>query len=182
MQKILLSKEKYTTEVAKSVAETHKISNKMAIPKISKILVTTALGARAQDKNYLAAARTVLSLITGQKPLIIKARKSVASFKVREGMNAGCMVTLRRIAMYDFLDRLVYINLPRIKDFKGFSKKSFDSQFNFNIGIRDVSVFHEVEYGAISQGFGLNITICIENAHSRDAAFDLLKGLMLPIS
>lgn len=181
MSQVLLSKEKYASEIRPEIAKKYSIKNPMALPFIEKIVISTSLGQRATDKNYMASVEKVFSMIAGQKCVVVKSKKSIASFKVREGMNIGTMVTLRKSAMYNFLDRLVYINLPRIKDFKGFSTKSFDTSFNFNIGISDCSVFHEVEYGMLTQPFGMSITISIKNAHTKDQALDLLKGLMLPI-
>lgn len=179
--KILLSKEKYAKELKSSLQKKFDIKNVMDIPSIEKIVVSTSLGADAQDKNYFASVKNVFRLITGQECITLKAKKSVATFKVREGMNSGFKVTLRRENMYNFLDRLVYINLPRIKDFKGFSKKSVDSTFNFNIGIKDCTVFHEVDYGMVSRHFGFSITFHIKNSHSAEQTVELLQGFRIPI-
>lgn len=178
---IVLSKQKYATEVKSHLAKSFDIKNVMNIPCIEKVVVSTSLGTDAQDKNYYAAVKNVFRLITGQECISIKAKKSVASFKVREGMNSGYKVTLRRNNMYNFIDRLVYINLPRIKDFKGFSKKAVDSSFNFNIGIRDCTVFHEVDYGMVSRPFGFSITFHIKNSSSTEQTVELLKGLLIPV-
>ena len=179
--KIILSQERYNTSIKDLLKTKFEIKNVMEIPKISKIVVSTSLGSDAQDKNYFAAAKNVFRLITGQECLSIKAKKSVAAFKVREGMNSGFKVTLRRENMYNFIDRLVYINLPRIKDFKGFSKKAVDSSFSFNIGIRDCTVFHEVDYGMISRPFGFSITFHIENSKSVEQTCELLKEFQIPV-
>jgi len=178
---IVLSKESYEKNIRSHLQEKFEIRNVMEIPTISKIVISTSLGADAQDKNYFAAVRNVFRLICGQECVALKAKKSVAAFKVREGMNSGFKVTLRRENMYNFLDRLVYINLPRIKDFKGYSKKAIDDAFNFNIGIRDVTVFHEVDYGMISRPFGLSITFHIKNSKSVEQTVELLTALKVPV-
>jgi large subunit ribosomal protein L5 len=157
----------------------------MQVPKIEKIIVTTTLGALAGDKNYMKLAIESMGLITGQKPVITKARKSIASFKVREGMETGLKVTLRKKQMFDFLDRLVYITLPRIRDFKGLSKNSFDADFNYNIGIKDCTYFHEIDMLKMTKEstkpFGVNITLRLKNVASHEQAHDLLTSLLFPI-
>lgn len=178
---LMLTKENYHQNVRDLLQKQFAIKNVMQIPSISKIVVSTSLGSDAQDKNYFVAAKNIFRLITGQECLVVKAKKSVATFKVREGMNSGFKVTLRKKNMYDFLDRLVCINLPRIKDFRGFSRKAVDVNGNFNIGIRDVSIFHEVDYGMISRSFGFSITFHIKNSDSPEKTCALLKGLNVPI-
>ena len=152
---LVLSKENYAQNVKPFLVNEFKIQNVMDIPHIKKIVISTSLGADAQDKNYFAAVKNIMRLITGQECVLVKMKKSVSAFKTRAGMNSGYKVTLRRDNMYSFLDRLVYVNLPRIRDFKGFNSSSVDSSFNFNIGIKDVTVFHEVDYGMISRPFGI---------------------------
>ncbi len=178
---IVLSKENYEKSVRSHLKEKFEIKNVMEIPYISKIVVSTSLGTDAQDKNYFAAVRNVFKIITGQECLSLKAKKSVAAFKVREGMNSGFKVTLRRENMYNFLDRLIYVNLPRIKDFKGYSKKAVDQAFNFNIGISDCTVFHEVDYGMISRPFGFSITFHIKHSKSVEQTVELLTSLKVPV-
>ncbi|MFT4967312.1 MAG: large subunit ribosomal protein L5 [Candidatus Deianiraeaceae bacterium] len=178
---VVLSKEKYTTIVRPDLQKQFDIKNPMSIPYIEKVVVSTSLGADAQDKNYYASVKNVFRLLTGQECISIKAKKSVAAFKLREGMNSGFKVTLRRENMYNFIDRLVYVNLPRIKDFKGYSKKSIDLTGNFNIGISDCTVFHEVDYGMVSRPFGMSITFHIKNSNSKDLTHKLLTGLEIPI-
>ena len=181
MSNIVLSKEKYSNDVKLNLIKTFDIKNVMSVPSIEKIVVSTSLGADAQDKNYYASVKNVFRLSTGQECLSIKAKRSVAAFKLREGMNSGFKVTLRREIMYNFIDRLVYTNLPRIKDFKGFSKKAVDATFNFNIGIRDCTVFHEVDYGMVSRPFGFSITFHIKNSSSVEQTVALLQGLLIPV-
>jgi len=178
---IVLSKESYEKNVRSHIQKKFDIKNVMEIPQISKIVISTSLGSDAQDKNYFAAVKNVFTLIVGQECVTLKAKKSVASFKVREGMNSGFKVTLRRENMYNFLDRLIYINLPRIKDFKGYTKKSVDSSFNFNIGVSDCTVFHEVDYGMISRPFGFSVTFHIKNSKSVEQTLELLTSLKVPI-
>ena len=181
MSKILLSKEKYLVNIRSQIQKDFEIKNVMSIPKIEKIVISSSLGIDAQDKNYYAAAKNVFRMIAGQECMTVKAKKSVAAFKVREGMNSGFKVTLRRDSMYSFIDRLVYVNLPRIKDFRGFSKKSVDSSFNFNIGIKDCTAFHEVDYGMVSRPFGFSITVHIKNSKSVEQTISLLRSFEIPV-
>lgn len=178
---LVLSKENYDANVKKLLTSEFKIQNVMDVPHISKIVVSTSLGADAQDKNYFAAVKNIMRLITGQECVLVKTKKSVATFKTRQGMNSGYKVTLRRNNMYDFLDRLIYVNLPRIKDFRGFSPSAVDSSFSFHIGIRDVTVFHEVDYGMISRPFGISITFHIKKSKSKEQTIQLLKKMLIPI-
>lgn len=181
MSTILLSKERYAKQLKPALQEKFGIKNVMSVPSLEKIVVSTSLGADAQDKNYFASVKNVFRLITGQECVTLKAKKSVATFKVREGMNSGFKVTLRRENMYNFLDRLVHVNLPRIKDFKGFSSKAVDSTFNFNIGIKDCTVFHEVDYGMVSRPFGFSITFHIKHSQSVEQTCELLRGFEIPV-
>ena len=156
--------------------------NPMNVPSISHISITTTPGLVSMgDKSYVALLTEYFTAIVMQKPYLIKARKSVASFKLKEGQNLGYGATLRGARAYDFLTRFVYTVLPRIKDFKGFSSNSFDSQFNFNIGIKDSGCFYEVDLIKISRPFGMNISIHLNNVSSKEQAMDLLRGLFLPI-
>jgi large subunit ribosomal protein L5 len=153
----------------------------MSIPKIEKIVVTTTLGVLASDKNYFKLASENMALICGQQPVLTTARKSVAAFKTRQGMNVGLKVTLRKQLLFNFLDRLVYITLPRIRDFKGLSVNAFDSQFNYNIGIKDCTSFHEVDMLKMTKPFGVNITLHLKNVDTKEKGIDLLTSLFLPI-
>jgi large subunit ribosomal protein L5 len=178
---LVLSKENYAQNVKPFLVKEFNIKNVMDVPYIKNIVVSTSLGADAQDKNYFAAVYNILSLITGQKCVVVKMKKSVAAFKTRAGTNSGYKVTLRRDNMYDFLNRLIYINLPRIRDFKGFNASSVDSSFNFHIGIKDVTAFHEVDYGMISRPFGISITFVIDKSYSKEQTVQLLKKMLIPI-
>lgn len=153
----------------------------MTMPKLEKIIITTTLGQMTSDKNYFALAQESIANIAGQKPVITKARKSIAAFKVREGMETGLKVTLRKRQMFDFLNRLVYITLPRVRDFKGLDKNAFDAQFNYNIGIKDCTSFHEVDMLKMTKPFGVNITLRLKNIDSQEKGIDFLHSLLLPL-
>ena len=151
--------EKYKNEVIPEMKESFSYTNTMQIPKIEKIFVNIGMGETVQDKNALAAAVSDLSMITGQKPRENKAKKSVAGFKVREGMPIGVSVTLRRDRMWDFFDRLVNIALPRIRDFRGINPKSFDGNGNYSLGLREQVTFPEINYTEVDKLRGLQVTI-----------------------
>ena len=151
--------EKYKNEVIPEMKESFSYTNTMQIPKIEKIFVNIGMGETVQDKNALAAAVSDLSMITGQKPRENKAKKSVANFKLREGMIIGVSVTLRRDRMWDFFDRLVNIALPRIRDFRGINPKSFDGNGNYSLGLRDQVTFAEINYTEVDKLRGLQVTI-----------------------
>jgi len=154
--------------------------NQMAVPRLEKIVVSMGVGEAVEDKKFLDRACQDLSLITGQKPLVTRARKSVSSFKVRKGMPIGCKVTLRGRRMYEFLDRLVSVALPRIRDFRGLSPEGFDPRGNYNLGIPDEVVFPEVDVGKTEFSFGLNIAICIRDS-SVEESRELLTALGMPL-
>jgi large subunit ribosomal protein L5 len=172
--------ERYNSYSVKMLKEKYSLTN-MRIPKIEKIIVTTTLGSLASDKNYFKLASESIASIAGQKPVITKARKSVAAFKVREGMDTGLKVTLRKKQMFDFLNRLVYITLPRIRDFKGLSKTGFDAQFNYNIGIKDCTSFHEIDMLKMTKPFGVNITLRLKNVDTHEKGVELLQSILLPL-
>jgi large subunit ribosomal protein L5 len=151
----------------------------MEVPRLEKIVVNMGVGDATQDRKKLEGAAADLAAITGQKPIFTKAKKSVAAFKLREGMNIGCKVTLRRDRMYEFLDRLVSVALPRVRDFRGLNKKSFDGRGNFAMGLKEQFVFPEVEYDKVDSVRGMDIIICT-TAKSDAEALALLKGFDLP--
>ncbi len=153
--------------------------NTMEIPRLEKIVINMGVGDATQDRKKLEGAAADLAAITGQKPIFTKAKKSVAAFKLREGMNIGCKVTLRRDRMFEFLDRLVTIALPRVRDFRGLNKKSFDGRGNFAMGLKEQFVFPEVEYDKVDSVRGMDIIICT-TAKSDAEALALLKGFDLP--
>ena len=152
--------ERYREEIVPKLSKELGLSNVHQVPKLTKIVVNIGLGEAAANPKLLDQAAEELALITGQKPVIRRARKSVANFKLRAGQAIGCMVTLRGERMWEFLDRLLTVSLPRVRDFKGISPRSFDGRGNFSIGIREQIIFPEVDYDKIERVTGLNITIC----------------------
>lgn len=172
--------DRYKNYSVKMMQEKYSLKS-MQTPKIEKIVITTTLGGLAGDKNYYKLAMENLAMIAGQQPVITKAKKSVASFKTRAGMEVGLKVTLRKRKMYDFLNRLVYITLPRIRDFKGLNKNAFDDQFNYNIGIKDCTSFQEVDMLKMTKPFGINITLRLTSVDSNEKGVDFLHSLLLPL-
>ena len=152
-------KELYEKEIKKSLKESLKIKNDMAVPKIKKITVNMGVGKASQEKGKIESALSEMKLISGQQPVVTKARKSVAGFKLREGSNVGVKVTLRKTRMYEFLDRLITIAMPRIRDFRGVSSKSFDGRGNYALGIKEHIVFPEIDFDKIDEPWGMDIVI-----------------------
>ena len=181
MDGVLSSRQNYENYVSGMVKSCGR--SVMSVPGLEKIVVSSALGLNATDKNYMVQVEKCFGLICGQKCLVVKAKKSVASFKVREGMLLGVKTTLRKSKMYDFLDFLVYVVLPRVKDFKGFSVKSIDENGrNFTVGIKDCMVFPQIEYGMISKSFGFNINFVFRgDVSSKDEIIALLKSFNIPV-
>ena len=173
-------KEKYVNEVRPTLKEELGFKSIMEVPKIEKITLNMGVGEALADKKVLNHAVEDMTLIAGQKPIITKARKSIAGFKLREGWAIGCKVTLRGERMYEFLQRLVEIAIPRIRDFRGLNKKSFDGRGNYNMGITEQIVFPEVDYDKIDKIRGLNITITTSAKNDADA-LKLLKKFNFPI-
>lgn len=173
-------KKKYQEEIAPKLARELGIKNKMAVPKVERVVINAGIGAVAKDKGELEKTGSNLAAITGQKPSIRPAKVSVAGFGIRAGMPVGLKVTLRQDRMYDFLDRLFSIVLPRLRDFRGVPIKSFDSAGNYTLGMEDYSVFPEVDLAKVPQGAkGLEITI-VTNAEGKDKAKRLLELLGMP--
>jgi len=169
----------YEKEVRSALMRRFQYKNVMEVPKIDKVTVNIGLGEALQNIKVLDSATGDMKLITGQKPVITKSKKSIASFKLREGMSIGCMVTLRRERMYEFLHKLVYIVLPRVRDFKGVSPKSFDGRGNYTLGLREQIIFPEIEYDKIDKARGMNITIGT-TAKTDEEGFELLKLMGMP--
>lgn len=161
------------------LAEFH-YTNPMQLPKLEKIVINMGVGEAVEDSKKLDSAVNEMTLISGQKPITIKARKSVATYKLRAGVPVGCKVTLRRDHMYEFLDRLVNIALPRVRDFRGLSAKSFDGNGNFALGIQEQIVFSEIEYDQVDEMRGMDIII-VTTARTDDEGRALLKGFNLPL-
>jgi len=154
--------------------------NVLAVPRLEKIVVNMGVGEAVQDGKKIDAAVHDLTLITGQKPVVMLAKKSIATCKLREGMKIGCKVTLRRNHMYEFLDRLITIALPRVRDFRGVSPKSFDGRGNYALGLKEQIVFAEIDYDKVDQVRGMDIVICT-SAKTNEEALALLKGFNMPI-
>lgn len=169
----------YDDKLKQQIQEELSLQNVMEVPKITKITINMGVGGAAQDKKVLEGALADMTVIAGQKPVVTKARKSVAGFKIREEWPIGCKVTLRGERMYEFLDRLIAIAIPRIRDFRGFSPKSFDGRGNYSLGIKEQIVFPEVDYDKIDQLRGLDVTITT-NAKNDDQGRALLKAFGFP--
>jgi len=172
-------KELYFNEVVKSLQQEFSYKNKNQMPKIEKIIINMGVGEAVTDSKVINHAVNDLTLISGQKPIITIAKKSIATFKLREGMKVGCKVTLRKDRMYDFLERLVIVALPRIKEFRGFSSKSFDGRGNFTFGIKEQIIFPEINYDKIDVIRGLDITIVTSAKSDKESKF-LLSSFNLP--
>lgn len=173
-------KELYVNEIQPKLKESLGVSSVMAVPRITKITLNMGVGEAAQDKKAIEGALTDLTLISGQKPIVTKARKSVAGFKIREGWPIGAKVTLRGERMYEFLERLVSISIPRIRDFRGLSPKSFDGRGNYSMGVKEQIVFPEIEYDKIDKIRGLDITITT-TAKSDEEGKALLEAFNFPL-
>ena len=171
---------KYKEEIIPSLKEKFAYKSVMSVPKIEKITINIGVGEAKDSKDKLHAALSDLEKISGQKPLVTKAKKSVAGFKIREGWPIGCKVTLRNKKMYEFLDRLVSVALPRIRDFRGLNPKSFDKSGNYNFGLREQIVFPEIRYEAIDQLRGMDICITISASNLKES-FALLKAFDFPL-
>ncbi len=172
-------KEKYVSEVVPALKERFNYANVMQVPKIDKVVVNVGAGEAVTDPKVMDAVVRDVQIITGQKPIITKAKKSVAAFKVREGMPIGCKVTLRGKQMYEFFDRLVSIALPRIRDFRGVSPKSFDGRGNYSLGLREQLIFPEIDYDKVDKVRGLEIVVAT-SAKTDEEAFELLKLMGVP--
>ena len=172
-------KEKYKKEIAPQIAKEFDIKNPMAIPRIEKIIVNMGMGEAISNSKILDVAVEELKVITGQKPVITKAKKSIASFKLRQGMPIGTMVTLRGERMYEFLDRLISVALPRVRDFRGISGKAFDGRGNYTLGIREQLIFPEIDFNKVDKTRGMNISI-VTTAKNDEQSRALLKALGMP--
>ena len=170
---------RFEKEVAPALMKELELKNPMAVPRLNKIVVNMGVGEATQNAKIIDPAVNELGQITGQKPVITRAKKSIAAFKVREGMPIGAMVTLRGDRMYEFLDRLVSIVMPRVRDFKGVSTKSFDGRGNYTIGLHDQLIFPEIDYAKVDKLKGMNVTI-VTTARSDNQARSLLKHLGMP--
>ena len=175
-------KQRFDAEIVKAMTEKFGYKNHMEVPKIEKITINMGVGEGSQDKKKVTIAAEEMALIAGQKPVITKAKKSIAQFKLREGMPIGCKVTLRRERMYEFLDRLITIAMPRIRDFRGVSATSFDGRGNYAMGLKEQIIFPEINYDRIDQVRGMDV-IVTTTARTDEEARELLKlfGFPFPI-
>lgn len=174
-------KDMYENQVRKQLIEKFGYKNPMEVPKIDKIVVNMGVGEAAQDSKKVQAAAAELAAITGQKPVLTKARKAIANFKLREGQAVGCKVTLRREHMYEFLDRLINIALPRVRDFRGVNGKSFDGRGNYALGLKEQLIFPEINYDKVDATRGMDIIICT-TAKTDEEAKALLAGFRMPFT
>ena len=172
-------KEKYAKEVAPALKKEFGYANVMAIPRVSKVIINMGLGEATSNAKIVDTAADELSKITGQKAAVRRAKKSIAAFKVRQGMPVGAMVTLRGERMYDFLDRLIGIALPRVRDFKGISAKGFDGRGNYTLGLKDQIIFPEIDYAKVEKLRGMNVTF-VTTANTDAEGRALLKALGMP--
>ena len=169
----------YKSDVIPQLMKTFSYTNVMMVPKLSKIVINMGVGAAVADSKVLEEANKELEVIAGQKPSIRKAKKSISNFKLREGVNIGTMVTLRRDRMYEFLDRLINVALPRVRDFRGLSDKSFDGRGNFTLGIKEQIIFPEIDFDKVTRVLGMDITL-VTTAKTDNEAYELLKAFGMP--
>lgn len=174
-------KEKYNQEVSKALMEKFGYKNVMQLPKLEKIVLNMGLGEAIANSKAMDNAVEDMTIIVGQKPVITRAKKSIAGFKLREGMPIGVKVTLRGERMYEFLDRLISIALPRMRDFRGINPKSFDGRGNYTMGVKEQLIFPEIEYDKVDKIRGMDITV-VTSAPTDEEAFELLKQLGMPFS
>ena len=172
-------REKYNNEIIPSLKEEFHYENAMQIPKLEKIVINMGVGDAAQNSKMLEAAVADLGIITGQKPVATKAKKAIAGFKVREGQAIGCKVTLRGENMYNFLDKLISITLPRVRDFRGVSPKAFDGRGNYTLGLTEQLIFSEIEYDNVVKVRGMDI-VFVTTAKTNEEAYDLLAAFGMP--
>lgn len=172
-------KEKYTKEVVPALMSKYGYKSIMEVPKLEKVVINMGVGDATINSKLLDAAVNDLEKISGQKPVVTKAKKSIAGFKIREGQKIGCKVTLRGDNMYNFVDKLISISLPQVRDFRGVSPKSFDGRGNYTLGIKEQLIFNEINYDEIVKVRGMDI-VFVTSAKTNEEAYDLLKGLGIP--
>ena len=171
--------ERYKQEILPALGERLGRTNRLSLPRLEKIVINMGVGAAVGEKKYLEEATDALALISGQKPTVTQARKSVAGFRLREGMSIGCRTTLRGVRMYEFLDRLISLALPRVRDFRGLSPRAFDGHGNYTLGLSEQLVFPELNPDKYSRAQGMNITL-VTSTESDDEARELLRGFGMP--
>lgn len=173
--------ERYRSEITSEMMKLFNYKNKLEVPRLKKVIINIGLGEATQDIKLLEAAQNELAVITGQKPVVTKAKKAIANFKIRKGSSIGCKVTLRRARMYEFLDRLIAVAIPRIRDFRGLSPNSFDKGGNYSFGLNEQLIFPEIDMDKVLKTHGMDITITT-TAHTRNEAYELLRLLGMPFS
>ena len=171
----------FESDIRSALMERMSYNNGMQVPKLDKIVLNMGVGEASQDRKKIESAVEEMTLIAGQKPVVTRARKSIAGFKLRDGMVVGCKVTLRGERMYEFLDRLINVALPRVRDFRGISGKSFDGRGNFSLGIKEQIIFPEINYDRVDQIRGMDVVICT-TADSDDEARELLREFNMPFN
>jgi len=173
--------ERYRSEISPAMMKAFNYTNKMEVPKLTKIVVNIGLGEAVQDIKFLESAASELAMITGQKPVVTKSKKAIANFKIRRGSAIGCKVTLRRARMYEFLDRLIAVTIPRIRDFRGLSPDSFDKGGNYAFGLNEQLIFPEVDVDKVAKVHGMDIIICT-TAETKEEAAELLRLFGMPLA
>lgn len=172
--------EKYRNEIAPEMMKTFSLKNALAVPRLDKIVINMGVGEAIQDIKILERAMDELAAISGQRPLLRRAKKAISNFKIKENQPVGCKVTLRRAKMYEFMDRLINVTMPRIRDFRGVSSDSFDKSGNYTLGFTEQNIFPEIDYDRITHVQGMDITFVIKNARSREQAQELLRLFGMP--
>ncbi len=169
----------YKEEIVPQLMKRFNLNNKMQVPRLEKILVNMGVGEAIENSNYLELAVSELKIITGQKPVITRSKKAISNFKLRAGMPVGCFVTLRGWRMYEFIDRLINVAIPRFRDFRGLSPSSFDGRGNYNMGVKEQIIFPEINYDKVEKIRGMNITI-VTTAKTDEEAYELLSSFGMP--
>lgn len=172
--------ERYRNDIVPQMMQKFNLKNKMQVPRIEKIVINMGVGEALQDIKIMDTAMEELSMITGQKPLLRRSKKAIANFKIKKGNPIGCKVTLRKTMMYEFLDRLISVSLPRIRDFRGICADSFDEKGNFGLGLTEQTIFPEVEFDRINRVQGMDITIVIKNSKGKEESRELLSLFGMP--
>lgn len=173
--------ERYRKEIAPEMMKAFHYKNSMEVPRLSKIVINVGLGEATQDIKFLDACVSEIAMITGQKPVVTKAKKAIANFKIRRGSSVGCKVTLRRARMYEFLDRMISVAIPRIRDFRGLPTTSFDQGGNYAFGLNEQLIFPEIDVDKVTKIHGMDIIICT-TAKTKDEAFELLRLIGMPFA
>ena len=171
--------ERYQKQVVPALQKQFDKGNRMSLPRLEKVVINMGVGSATGEKKHIEEAVEAMTQIAGQKPVVTRARQSVAGFRLREGMSIGCMVTLRSQRMYEFLDRLMNVALPRVRDFRGVSPKAFDGHGDYTLGIKEQTIFPEIDYDKVEKFKGMNVTVGT-SARTDEEAFALLKGLGMP--